>query len=820
MEGVIRKKICIDKSRSHSTGILPYLLYDDADRSIRFPSPDDADGNWGGFPLDLCLGREKITDPMGDLNDLFPTESETPETGHEEGPAENKIKVKTFEIYDTETDAGKYAQYYRLKYCDIMSRYNEVQKIISDSVLCRAVKKEYTDKKCGVGGKNQKVVLSTAFDKEADAECGRVDGKCVYDFIPIDMSGYTRQDGSTYIPKNDGSVELGKYYMIMPDYETYAKYEDWWNVKIEWIEDTPSSSRPREDFMFCKWVDKEILGKVCVPDDILGLKVPNYVYYTEINNYKAWFENNGVTKDSDLTGKPDAIKNEYHERGGQDFYDFLNSINAKYFTKIERKQVEDEEDMDPSKRSNFDLTYVIPYIAVPITLEDIHEYGGLYETYEYTYDGENDEFAYVCSSFSGYNSASTILTWLEGSALTDVYAESRLSAVIEDDVSEVGDVMGMWRDFTDFNLFQCFYYSGTSSHSGVVPWTVTYSGESWDNCSKIEKRPAADDSDEVSALVVNEDAPYRIIITKKLPHNYTLYGDITTNSENNTSSRTETDITWYEYEWWECIKDSAGKMVPCADGEPVGINENKYRSMTTLGEVEKFANMAEIKNGDYYYFVVKKDNGIVNGAECGEPIETSDGIIRYFEIPYKVGTFHNMQETDEENIYIGDYVSAITVNSNEWKIVYGIGVRALSDNGKIFSVIDKTGCYYEETYPRQTGITKVSLDGFDNVDVHYERILDSNTKIAAHSEEFRVSRKANRAKIVGMSVGHLFDSGCMISAPIFTREGSEAFQDAPKEVADVVIDRGNAAAFEKHFKLSECNSFEDLKNYGNNYYNL
>jgi hypothetical protein len=37
---------------------------------------------------------------------------------------------------------------------------------------------------------------------------------------------------------------------------------------------------------------------------------------------------------------------------------------------------------------------------------------------------------------------------------------------------------------------------------------------------------------------------------------------------------------------------------------------------------------------------------------------------------------------------------------------------------------------------------------------------------------------------------------------------------------DVEIDRGNAAAFERHLKLSECNSFEDLYNYGNNYYNL
>ena len=30
----------------------------------------------------------------------------------------------------------------------------------------------------------------------------------------------------------------------------------------------------------------------------------------------------------------------------------------------------------------------------------------------------------------------------------------------------------------------------------------------------------------------------------------------------------------------------------------------------------------------------------------------------------------------------------------------------------------------------------------------------------------------------------------------------------------------NAAAWEKHFKLSECNTLEDLENYGNNFFNI
>ena len=44
--------------------------------------------------------------------------------------------------------------------------------------------------------------------------------------------------------------------------------------------------------------------------------------------------------------------------------------------------------------------------------------------------------------------------------------------------------------------------------------------------------------------------------------------------------------------------------------------------------------------------------------------------------------------------------------------------------------------------------------------------------------------------------------------------------EAPKVDIDVSIDRGSGAAWEKHFKLMECNTLEDLENYGNNYFNI
>ena len=103
---------------------------------------------------------------------------------------------------------------------------------------------------------------------------------------------------------------------------------------------------------------------------------------------------------------------------------------------------------------------------------------------------------------------------------------------------------------------------------------------------------------------------------------------------------------------------------------------------------------------------------------------------------------------------------------------------------------------------------------------YYDSIDTESTKVTVYSEEYGLYRKANRARIVGMEVGTTFNDEEMFDAPVFTREDSGLFMTDPKKVFNVTINRGSAAAFESHFKLSECNSIEDLENYGNNYYNL
>jgi hypothetical protein len=79
---------------------------------------------------------------------------------------------------------------------------------------------------------------------------------------------------------------------------------------------------------------------------------------------------------------------------------------------------------------------------------------------------------------------------------------------------------------------------------------------------------------------------------------------------------------------------------------------------------------------------------------------------------------------------------------------------------------------------------------------------------------------AKMAKILGMEVGTTWTKDGAVGALLYTKDGYEGLQEEPKYNINLMYNRGNAAAWENHFKLSECNTMEDLENYGNNFFNL
>ena len=104
--------------------------------------------------------------------------------------------------------------------------------------------------------------------------------------------------------------------------------------------------------------------------------------------------------------------------------------------------------------------------------------------------------------------------------------------------------------------------------------------------------------------------------------------------------------------------------------------------------------------------------------------------------------------------------------------------------------------------------------------MYYKKLDVEASKKTIYSEEYNLKRKVLRSEILGMDVGTQWTENGATSAMLITKEGSEDFKEEPKYSINLLFNRGNAAAWENHFKLSECNTMEDLENYGNNFFNF
>lgn len=223
----------------------------------------------------------------------------------------------------------------------------------------------------------------------------------------------------------------------------------------------------------------------------------------------------------------------------------------------------------------------------------------------------------------------------------------------------------------------------------------------------------------------------------------------------------------------------------CGDGLSNGEckNENIYRIVSldaTVQEMLKGAN-----TGDYYYFAVKYKNDESNPMT----------------IPFTPG------------VVDGNGISNITYDDDFVTFEY------------FYNDI-----HYKETYKYNPSVSaETTLDGFENITIYYNEIDYDFTEQTIYNKHYDLYREGNLADIVQYREGHVWcdddsndyvASAETINAPIFKEEYLLGISSTFKADVNVTINRGNAAAFERHFKLSECNTMEDLENYGNNIFNL
>ena len=411
------------------------------------------------------------------------------------------------------------------------------------------------------------------------------------------------------------------------------------------------------------------------------------------------------------------------------------------------------------RKYNIDPTFYIKYVAPEITLETIIN------------AEEESEGLYVPYEYSiingikegavsGYTSDDKLCPkftiFSENDALV---VESQLQSLMLPNAQQIyKNIFGVFQEFEDGKgqLFKCTFVSGKTS----------------------DLKPK------------NKDA-------------YICYSACTATNNSNGGDATE-DV----YCWWECVKEDNIKGLRCADGENVDQKSTSevYRNVTIVSCIKNLEPRAKV--GEIYYVLARYDNG-------RHSVETicSGGTIVPLQIPYSTDTALNVFSYNEDTI-IYDTIETITPNDDGF-------IEIEYTKGKLSGATKETGIRYRDTIkykPNNFGI--IPIDGAYPVELYYDTLDIDGSKKTIYSEEYNLKRRALQSKIIGMEVGSQWTEDGAVNALLFTKEGSDCIKEEPKYDINLLYNRGNVAAWENHFKLSECNTLEDLENYGNNFFNL
>lgn len=725
----IEKIININNSRSHRNGILPFVRYG-GNGVIEHVNSGNTNGNYGHFVCD-------------------------------------------FDILDNEGNKT------RLKYLDIMSRYNFIQECFRDAVF---VKKWNDD------------IVEMCSDE--------LSIKSRYDFTPVAKVADATTDGS----------------VVIPNFNDIKEINDCWadNYREKIFGEKGDGSL----FTFCKDVEKYFLGIIEVISEnkeklITGSKVPNYVYYTNHAELIGWFDTHKEEYQKYSVNTPsdkEWIINEWNERGGDNFYEFLSGNTPQWELKLKE-----------------DIKYVPPTIDIETIINAEEEYETLYNVYEYSVSG--DTIVDAVKEYVASASTASALTphFVEFSAST-IMVESKLDTLIHHNAINAADgIFGIYDEFFERNgdtydvvgqMFKCTYCSGVSSTNYAI---VTY-GNGKDNVIFSESTPKTEAYQIVGDNVIfpeksPETEAYQVVGAKR--NILSSWTETTTYTENDKEWECKSALTQFQYEWWECEKVDNSDLV-CADGENVTSGEDRYRNVSIVSCIDSLVEKCDV--GETYYVLARYDNGNIKPGWVWDR-----GEIKTLKIPYKIGEPQNIMSysaitEDKEIISSITYdiiISSAQTSDNTIVIRYAKGVISGETIEESDMLLEESGIHYEEVYKYKSGIkTEVPIDGVFMGELYYDSLEESLNEERVYSEEYRQYRTAKKAKITGMKVGTMWTENTAIDAMLFTKEGYEGLQEEPKYNINLMYNRGNAAAWENHFKLSECNTMEDLENYGNNFFNL
>lgn len=843
----ITMNICTDGYRSHRNGILPYVPYGAERPVIMDVRGESANGNFGHYVCDFAVfsGRTDVF--------LVPEGSTVTTSAR------------------TEID--------RLCYLDVIAAYSRIQDKLRDCVKVRrysVVERIPGKTECNYTGSTVSVSGNTRYLWRSGED--ETEAMSVYSLHPLEMRYFTLTDegylyseppefaavsAKTEDERTDEENAIYESVMAIQSVETKnithavlvedayyvmkmnREWEEWWNrygkdLRQEAFNGYSPSSAV---FEFCDDIDRYVLGRVEVPaihgpDGKIsfyeGSRVPGFVYYTDVERRKAWFEkHSGTTVEAERNGDARTVSI-WNEMGGGAFYDFLRTVTPLWQGYTERHA------------DGIFFSYDPPRMGIHAFIDTDGRPEPMYEPYEYSVSANMVVSILKPFEKRGEGTVGSALTpdfVTFGDSGNGIMVESRLDSLVSPKAVYAADgIYGIYEEFEDRGsgrtgqMYECFYFSGLSSEPGKIHrysgWTWTVDKESgirtpmeWisGNTGDVESDicPLAAGYEQV--FIVNSGSPFH------------SSGNVSDNRSEEVTADTGSFVSYtrknyyhtelfYEYHWWGCTPVEREDL-RCADDETVKSGEEAYRNVTILSSFLGMVHETP-KVGDKYYFNALYRNGRYNPRLICE----ESGDIVYFGYPYITGEPMNVSTYMSGNTFdIADFsgstavttydmVLSVTENQEESSVTIDYVIGA--ESGKTSGETGKTGIHYRETLPYYLSSATVYLDGVYEAELYFKQIDTASTQEYVYSDEYRLFRKARRAEITGMEVGSIWTSGGAVDVPLFTKEGTDGLMEAPKISAGITYNRGSAAAWETHFKIAECNTMDDLEKYGNNSFNI
>lgn len=519
-----------------------------------------------------------------------------------------------------------------------------------------------------------------------------------------------------------------------------------------------------EYWAVCKDMEEKFIGYLNIPQKIEGDLVPDRISYSDISEWIDWFRKH--TKDSccyekvvdgDNSNVGNVVDKEWTDRGGDEMKEFL-----------EKNEGLLEQALMSIK--NMNCGFLVPNMEFPLLLTNEYKDTGLWTEYED--ESEETQKQPIYEALKG--------EW-EKLESKNLMIESQLqsvrSSVYHSD--DNGVLPGLFDE--DGGYYKCRYRNY------------------WEY--KEYQNPTDTEKDEA---VLKDSIP---------PTGSTRFDDfiIKVGEGDNEKYYKEENIVFTEVFGIDAPSE-------CHDDYTAANDDSCYFTVTVVEEAVPILNtLVPLKEG----------RGLVD-------LDFINLLAKFktpLKIPYIKGEVHNFYE-DESGECFGDYVTDVRKSGGQITITYNIGGKcnldgtyAPNSNYGIllrdiynYSSNHSYNCSFED-YPTTINGEYIDFDNSPNtIEVENYDLGTAETKENSEDAFVPKTRKCNQAQILGMRLMDALDG----SAPkvMFKQPETEGIEFPIKSDVDIELNRGASAAFENYFKLSECNTMQDLENYQNNWFNL